>query len=312
MGQVMSIAIAISNRSAKTLINALTEKLQGVEVRNWHEYQEHSPVEFAVCWQQPAQLWSHLPKLKVASSLGAGVDGLVNDGGRPKEFCITRIVDPSLSEQMADFVLMSILNHQRNMIAYWRAQQSREWIFKRRKVGNKVTILGAGEIGLAVARKLHLNGFKVSTWSQSLKSAEFIAHSYVGKNELIKSVQQADFVVSVLPATQQTNNLIDETLLSAMPNEGYLINVGRGNALDEQALIKSIETNAIAGAALDVFKQEPLPNNHPFWHFPQLTVTPHISAVTDQQQVVEQIAANYLRFSQKKKLINQIDIKRGY
>ncbi|REL36380.1 2-hydroxyacid dehydrogenase [Thalassotalea euphylliae] len=308
----MSIAIAISNRSAKTLINALKEHLPGVEVKNWHEYQAYSDVEFGVCWQQPAQLWSHLPKLKVVSSLGAGADGLIYDNNRPQPLKITRIVDPSLSEQMADFVLMSILNHQRNMVAYWQAQQAHEWIFKRRKQGNKVTILGAGEIGLVVARKLHLNGYQVSTWSQTPKSADYIAQSFVGENQLVDSVKLAHFVVSVLPATNQTNDIIDERVLYAMPKDGYLINVGRGNAVDEQALVKALEGNVIAGAALDVFRQEPLPSHHPFWNLPQLTVTPHVSAITDQQQVVEQIAANYQRFVQNKALINQVDVNKGY
>ncbi|REL32138.1 2-hydroxyacid dehydrogenase [Thalassotalea euphylliae] len=308
----MSIAIAISNRSAKTLINALKKHLPGVEVKNWHEYQAHSDVEFGVCWQQPAQLWSHLPKLKVVSSLGAGVDGLIYDDKRPQTLNISRIVDPSLSEQMADFVLMSILNHQRNMAAYWQAQQARDWIFKRRKQDNKVTILGAGEIGLVVARKLHLNGYQVSTWSQTLKSANYIAQSFVGENQLVDSVKRAHFVVSILPATSQTNDLIDERVFCAMPKDGYFINVGRGNAVDEQALIKALEGNVIAGAALDVFKQEPLPSHHPFWDLPQLTVTPHVSAITDQQQVVEQIAENYQRFVQNKALINQVDVNKGY
>ena len=160
----MSIAIAISNRSAKTLINALKTQLPNVDVRNWHEYEAGADVGFAVCWQQPTELWSHLPHLQVVSSLGAGVDGLVYDINRPDSLNITRIVDPSLSAQMADYVLATILNHQRNMQTYWAAQQEKQWIFKRRKLGNHVTILGAGEIGLAVARKLHLNGYQVSTW----------------------------------------------------------------------------------------------------------------------------------------------------
>ena len=248
----------------------------------------------------------------MVSSLGAGVDGLIYDDNRPQTLNITRIVDPSLSEQMADFVLMSILNHQRNMAAYWQAQQTQDWIFKRRKQGNKVTILGAGEIGLVVARKLHLNGYQVSTWSQTLKSADYIAQSFVGEKQLVDSVQQAHFVVSILPATNQTDDLIDERVLCAMPKDGYLINVGRGNAVDEQALIKALEGNVIAGAALDVFKQEPLPSHHPFWNLPQLTITPHVSAITDQQQVVEQIAENYQRFVQNKALINQVDVNKGY
>ncbi|REL27854.1 glyoxylate/hydroxypyruvate reductase A [Thalassotalea euphylliae] len=308
----MSIAIAISNRSAKTLINALKTQLPNVEVRNWHEYEAGADVKFAVCWQQPSELWSHLPHLQVVSSLGAGVDGLVYDMNRPSVLNITRIVDPSLSAQMADYVLATILNHQRNMQTYWRAQQEGQWIFKRRNVGNHVTILGAGEIGLAVARKLHLNGYQVSTWSQSLKEADYICTSYVGMEQLIDSVKNADVVISVLPATTQTNDVIGEALFTAMPEQGYFINVGRGNTVDEQALINALNSADIAGAALDVFKQEPLPEHHPFWQLPQLTITPHISAITDQGEVVQQIAENYRRFTLGKALNNQVDVNRGY
>ena len=165
---------------------------------------------------------------------------------------------------MADYVLATILNHQRNMQTYWAAQQEKQWIFKRRKLGNHVTILGAGEIGLAVARKLHLNGYQVSTWSQSRKVADYVCTSYVGIEQLIDSVNNADFVISVLPATTQTDDLIGEALFSAMPEQSYFINVGRGNAVDEQALMNALNNSDIAGAALDVFKQEPLPEHHPF------------------------------------------------
>ena len=142
--------------------------------------------------------------------------------------------------------------------------------------------------------------------------ADYVCTSYVGIEQLIDSVNNADFVISVLPATTQTDDLIGEALFSAMPEQSYFINVGRGNAVDEQALMNALNNSDIAGAALDVFKQEPLPEHHPFWQISQLTITPHISAITDQHEVVQQIAENYRQFTLGKALNNQVDVNKGY
>ncbi|NMP33009.1 glyoxylate/hydroxypyruvate reductase A [Thalassotalea sp. M1531] len=308
----MSIALMITDRDLSSLSKALSDKLPDVAIKQWPDCCLDKNVEFAVAWRHPMSMWQQFPNLKVVSSLGAGVDGLITDQSRPEHIQLTRIVDNNLSIQMSEFVLTAILMHKCRINEFQQASTKREWVFHPRLKHDTVTILGAGEIGMAVAERLNANGFSVSTWSQTKKSAPYIAQSFTGDKELHKSVENAAFVVSILPATKDTDNIVNKRLLSSMPKHAYFINVGRGNAVDEKALLHALDKEFVSGALLDVFKDEPLPETHAFWQCKKLQITPHISAITEESAIVEQIVDNYLRFKQKKPLKNRVNVENGY
>ncbi|WP_281556505.1 glyoxylate/hydroxypyruvate reductase A [Thalassomonas sp. RHCl1] len=308
----MSIALLVTDRDLTVLAQGLKQALPGVNIQCWPDISQPEEVEFAVAWQQPKNCWAKLPGLKVISSLGAGCDALFSDPDLPSNVQITRIVDPGLSGQMAEYVLASILMLKCRFVAYFKQQQQANWqVLPKENRRQKVTILGVGSIGEVVAKRLMDNGFEVSGWRRSQK-AHPDYRVYYGQDQLEQAVADADYVVSILPNTPATQGLIDKGFFEKLKSGCFLINVGRGQAVNDSDLIDALDKQVIAGAVLDVFNHEPLPEDHAFWRHESVILTPHISAITDQQEVIAQIAGNYKKFQQGQLLDNLVDIDKGY
>ncbi|MFD2164638.1 2-hydroxyacid dehydrogenase [Thalassotalea euphylliae] len=308
----MPIALMVTDRDLTPLKKSLQHKLPNTEIIAWPDMTVRDDIEFVVVWRHPEDMWKAYPNIKVAASLGAGVDQITQDSGCPQALVLTRIVDEDLAEQMAEYVLTGILMAKRRFPLYNLAQQRKKWVYEERANGKNVTVLGAGHLGLSIVRCLARNGFTVSTWSQSKKCEAAIAHSFTGDAQLLDSVKSADYVVAILPSTPATDDVINQSVFDAMPMHAQFINVGRGNAVDEKALLHSLTMGNIAGAIVDVFKQEPLPKESPLWQAPNLIITPHISAITNQENIVNQIVDNYHRFKANKPLKHQVERKKGY
>ncbi|WDE13189.1 2-hydroxyacid dehydrogenase [Thalassomonas haliotis] len=308
----MSIALLVTDRDLTVLTQGLKQALPGVKIQSWPDIPHGDEVEFAVAWQQPENCWAPLPALKVISSLGAGCDALFSDPGLPENVQITRIVDPGLSEQMAEYVLASLLMLKCRLAAYFRQQQQGKWqVLPKDYRRQKVTVLGVGSIGEVVAKRLLDNGFEVCGWRRSEKKHPDYP-VYFGHEQLELAVCDADYVVSILPNTPATQGVIDKTFFEKLKPGCYLINVGRGQAVNDSDLIVALDQQLIAGAVLDVFNHEPLPEDHAFWRHEAVLLTPHISAITDQQEVIAQIASNYKKFQQGLALDNLVDAAKGY
>ncbi len=307
----MSIALLITDRDLTSLKAGIEAKLGEQTVRCWPDIEQMADAEFIVAWRQPENIWQHLPKAKVVCSLGAGVDGLINDPFLPKHLSLIRIVDESLSEQMAEFVLASLLLKNCRLDCYQQQQHANTWTPLPRLVRKKVTLLGVGKIGLCVAKRLKLNGFDVTGWARA-HHPDVDFDVYLGQNQLAEALGDADYVVSTLPATVATHKMIDRQVFDLMPKHCCFINVGRGQTVNEHDLLTALNTQQIDSAILDVFQQEPLSKEHPFWQHEKVIMTPHIAAITDQKQVVEQIVENYLSFKNNRPLINQVNPELGY
>jgi phosphoglycerate dehydrogenase-like enzyme len=137
---------------------------------------------------------------------------------------------------------------------------------------------------------------------------------FVSRGQLHSLLQQSDFVVLVVPITPQTRRMIDATALAQMKPGAYLINIGRGDVVDEPALIDALRQRRIAGAALDVFHEEPLPNDSPLWQLDNVILTPHIAGITPnyEPRAAAIFAENLRRFVAGQPLLNQVDFSRGY
>jgi phosphoglycerate dehydrogenase-like enzyme len=135
---------------------------------------------------------------------------------------------------------------------------------------------------------------------------------YFHADDLFRFAEGLDYLVVVLPRTEGTNKIVDENLLNALPSHAIFINVGRGNAVDETALVNALNEGKIAGAVLDVTKQEPLPKDHPFWTTPNLLLTFHTSAISYPEDITKLFIENYLLYIDGKPLKYQVDFKRGY
>ena len=309
----MSLVIICPGRDMSGWVSALKTREPQIKVEVWPDIADPAAVDFTLVWKHPAGVLAGFPNLRCISSLGAGVDALLQDTGLPAGVPLVRIVDQELKQSMAEYVGLGALAHFRRFDRYREQQANCTW--QARPLGHisamRVGILGLGELGSHVAHKLAEIGFSVQGWSRSAKSFEGIANFY-GDDGLATFLAATDILVCLLPLTHATRGILNAELFRQLPAEAYLINVARGEHLVEEDLLTAIDAGHISGALLDVFRQEPLPPEHPFWRHPRIRVTPHIASITNPESAVLQVLENYHRTLSGQPLLNQVDSQRGY
>lgn len=309
----MSIAIINPNRDVSDWIAALQKHDPALKIEVWPEITEPDQVEFALCWNQPSGSLQQFPNLKCISSLGAGINHLLNDMTRPLEIPLVRLVDDDLKQSMAEYVMAVVLDHFRHFKAYRQQQIAHEW----KDLGLphiselRVGMMGCGEIGGYVADKLSDFGFRVQGWSRTPQQRDRF-HVYSGNDELRLFLQESDILVCLLPLTAETENILNSETFSQLPPNAFLINTGRGAHLVDADLLTALDSGQLSGAFLDVFREEPLPQQHPFWSHSKVAVTPHIASLTNCNSTAEQIVENYYRAISGEPLCNLVDVECGY
>lgn len=307
----MAILILLNQVDPTLLKTHLKSHNDCPKVRIWPNYGNKDDIECVIVWKHDEGVLNDFPNLKLIASYGAGVENILSDPALPADVPITRFVDDTLSDQMAEFVLAAILNHRLHLTYYREQQAASQWRGKDFLTGKNVTILGLGELGSTTAKLLDKNGYKVSGWSRSEKNIDGVK-SYFGNDQLYLSVEEADFIVCLLPLTSGTKHILNADLFNKMKKGSFLINVGRGDHLNDNDLMDALYNNQLSGALLDVFPMEPLPQDHPFWKHPKIHITPHISSPTDKAKVARQILDNYNRILSGSTLKNQVDPQRSY
>lgn len=255
-----------------------------------------------------------LPNLKAIISLGAGVDGFLGDPQFPRQVPLVRSVDPSLAIQMGEYVTMHALIIHRHQRFFDAAQAECSWrqrMLTRNASDTRIGILGLGTIGNLIAGRLATFNFQVSGWSRSRKHAPGIK-SFAGQDELPAFLGQCDILVCVLPLTPDTRGIMNAVLFAQLPKGAWVINVARGAQLIEEDLIAALDSDHLAGAVLDVFQTEPLPEDSPLWTHPKITVTPHIAGIPDPRAAKAYVENVIARAEAGKALPNLIDVSRGY
>ncbi|MBQ4812284.1 glyoxylate/hydroxypyruvate reductase A [Pseudoalteromonas luteoviolacea] len=306
----MSVLVCVTGRNNDKLMAKLNEALPDVKIELWPHCEDLNRVQFVLAWNAPDELWAQLPNLKVVQSYGAGVDGIALDKLKPN-VSVARIVDEQLSADMAEYVLSHVLANKLRHREYATNQGHRNWKPRRAKNGNEVGILGLGELGRVTAELLGHHGFSIRGWSRTQKCISNVA-CYAGEAQLEAFLSGIDYLVCLLPLTQQTKGILNAELFSQVPPNCVLINVARGQHLVEADLLVALDNNELEAAVLDVFSTEPLPESHPFWSHPKVTVTPHVAAVTNMDTVVAQIAANARACLGNNPLENRVDLGQGY
>jgi glyoxylate/hydroxypyruvate reductase A len=229
----------------------------------------------------------------------------------PADLPLARIVDPHLTASMLEY-LDTVLNYYRlRFDEFAKNQQQQLWKARSPRNIQQITVLGLGELGSTAARHFAAKGYRVSGWSASPHQLDGV-QCFAGASQFAAAVEQADLLICLLPLTAATENLLDETRLAQLKSGAILVNVARGAIVDDQALLAALQTGQLLAACLDVFRTEPLPASHPFWTAPGILLTPHISAVTNADTAVAQIAENYRRVQAGLPLLNQVDRIRGY
>jgi glyoxylate/hydroxypyruvate reductase A len=287
--------------------------LPDLAFRLYPDIGDPAQVEYALVWDPPPGLLASLPNLKVIFSLGAGVDHLFKDPALPRHLPIVRMIDARLTAQMVEYAVLYTLRFHRQIPVYEEQQRARVWkeLALKQTSDRTVGVMGLGEIGGAVARALAGLGFDVAGWSRRPKEIAGV-RGFAGPQDLAGFLARSEIVICVLPLTADTAGILDARAFAAMPRGGYVINIGRGQHLVEEDLLAALDSGQLAGAALDVFRTEPLPASSPLWSHPRVLATPHIAAATDPRSSVAQIVENIRRHRQGLALLNTVDAAAGY
>jgi len=268
--------------------------------------------DYAVVWAPPQAFLDEQPHLKALFNIGAGVDAMLQLK-LPPATRIVRLDDAGMSVQMAEYVCHAVIRHFREFDGYEADVAQGKWSFRKphNRADFPVGVLGLGVLGERVAQALRVFEFPVHGWSRSAKTIEgVICHS--GPEQLNSFLSQCCVLVNLLPLTPETRDILNRETLSQLQSGGYLINVARGAHLVEQDLIELLDSGHLAGATLDVFRNEPLPASHPFWQHPKIQVTPHTSARTLRSESITQIAGKIAALERGEPVAGIVDTVRGY
>lgn len=275
-------------------------------------------IHYAVVWKQRPGLLSNLPNLKAIFSLGAGVDHVFDDISLP-DVPIVRVVSPDLTTRMSEYVVWQVLDHHRLGPRYRAQQADRVWFEDREQNGASaltVGIMGLGELGRDAAAKLRVLGFQVSGWSRTEKQVEGVA-CYAGDDGLGPFLASADIFVVLLPLTPDTREILNRDLFARMTKRGplgapVLINAGRGGLQNEADILSALDEGLLSTVTLDVFQQEPLPAESPFWNHPKVTLTPHAAAASMPSSLIVPIVRQMDALERGEALVHLVDRKAGY
>jgi len=274
--------------------NGLKETMPEMDVRVYPDEGDVNEVEYAVVWKHPRGILNKYPNLKAILSLGAGVDHIISDPELPEGLPIVRLVDKKLTHEMCLHSLHWVLHFHSDQYLYRIQQQSREWIQQSsvQSEDRTIGIMGLGNIGKAIGDSLINLDFKVVGWGARPKESLGGIEYYCGHEQLADFLSQTDVLINVLPLTEDTKNILTKIELAFLPKGSFIINIGRGGIINESDLLTSLDSGHITAVALDVFAQEPLPENNSLWDHPSVYVTPHIAGQSNPGSAAQTIADN--------------------
>ncbi|BEN39434.1 glyoxylate/hydroxypyruvate reductase GhrA [Serratia marcescens] len=303
--------------NAQEWLAGIKQRLPQAEIREWQRGDER-PADYALVWRPPHEMLANRRDLKAVFALGAGVDAILDQerkhpGTLPAGVPLLRLEDTGMAQQMQEYALSYVLRYFRRFDEYQALQQRQEWqpLDPHSLDDFTIGILGAGVLGQSVARKLTEFGFSVRCWSRSAKQIDGV-QSFAGEAQRAAFLDGVKLVINLLPNTPETVGILNRELFAQLSTGAYLINIARGAHLVEADLLAALEQGQLAAATLDVFAREPLPQDHPFWRHPRVTITPHIAAITLPQQAMDQIAANIRALEAGHAPAGVVDRERGY
>jgi glyoxylate/hydroxypyruvate reductase A len=294
-------------------VRLLQEALPDEAIAFWPQEVDPAAVTHIAAWAPPDNFFAQFHKLRTVFVMGAGVDKLLKRQDIAEDVTLIRLTDAGMAQQMTEYCLYGLLHYQRQMDRYARQQGDRQWkqLDTRLAFDVRVSILGLGALGGKVAQNLVRLGYRVSGWSRRPRRIEHVRclHGEEGLRELLP---QTDVLFCVLPSTPETHRLLNAETLALLPDDAALINAGRGSLIDEAALLARLDAGLLRFALLDVFAEEPLPDNHPLWGHPRAILTPHVAADTVPDEAAAQIAANMRALAAGMPVTGLIDRQRGY
>ena len=309
----MKIVFCCTNTKADPWLEGFRKVLPGVDIWEWQAAEGQPKLaDHAVVWSPPQVFIDEQTQLQNLFNLGAGVDALLKLQ-LPPQLNVVRLNDAGMSVQMAEYVCHAVIRYFREFEHYAQDAQAKRWSFRKPAVRSEfaVGILGAGVLGSKVAAALKQFEFPVNVWRRTAKQLPGV-HSFTGDEQLPQFLNASRVLVNLLPLTAETEDILNRANLSQLPAGSFLINVARGKHLVEQDLLDLLEEGHMAGATLDVFRVEPLPQDHAFWQHPKITITPHTSARTLRDESIAQIAGKIKAVYEGQPIEGRVSRERGY
>jgi glyoxylate/hydroxypyruvate reductase len=284
--------------------------LPGAVVEEWRPGAPQA--DHAVVWSPPQQFFDEQPALKGIFNMGAGVDALLKLR-LPPGALLVRIDDGGMAVQMAEYVSYWVIRWFREFDAFAADIDRGTWSFRKPLLREDfpVGVMGLGVLGERVARTLTQFDLPVLGWSRTPKDIPGV-RCHAGAAQFDEFLAGTRILVCLLPLTGETQDIMNASTLARLRPGGYVINVARGTHLVDADLIALLDNGHLAGAALDVFRTEPLPADHPFWRHPKIAVTPHMSARTLRDESIAQISGKIRAFERGEPVPGVVDPKRGY
>ncbi|WP_019938985.1 glyoxylate/hydroxypyruvate reductase A [Bordetella sp. FB-8] len=296
-----------------TWCELLAAALPHADVFPWQDDGPACDADVAVVWRPPADLFKRERELRVVFNLGAGVDALLKLPSLPDDVVIVRLEDAGMAAQMAEYVAHYVVRASRQFEQYEVLQKAGRWQplpeIDRRQW--PIGIMGLGVLGTSVARAMVGLDYPVAGWSRSGRRLEGV-RTFAGRDALPAFLARTRVLVNLLPLTQDTEGILCRETLSQLLPDSHLINLGRGTHLVEEDLVPLLDSGRMAGAMLDVFRVEPLPDGHPFWTHPRIRITPHVAAITLRRETIEQIGTKILAFMRGETITGVVTRERGY
>jgi glyoxylate/hydroxypyruvate reductase A len=306
----MRISFCCSHTKAAPWLDGFRRALPHATVEEWVAGDRQA--DYAVVWSPPQQFLDEQPQLKAIFNTGAGVDALMNLRLPPKA-TVVRLDDAGMAVQMAEFVCHALIRHFRELDCYEDDVRHGAWSYRkpRRREEFPVGIMGLGVLGERVAQAVAQFEFPVLGWSRRPRQLPGV-RCFAGDAQFDEFLRGTRVLVCLLPLTPETRDIMNAAHLARLMPGGYVINVARGAHLVDEDLIALLDSGHLEGATLDVFRTEPLPENHPFWTHPKITMTPHTSARTLRDETIAQIAGKIRALERGEPIAGVVDLERGY
>jgi len=309
----MALIIRVGPARQQWWVEHMQALLPEIACRSWDEPGDPAEIEYAVVWKPPAGGLKRFSNLRCIVSIGAGIDHVLADPELPRGVPIIRTTGPDLNQRMREYVSLHVLRLHRRLPELEAAQPLREWrqLILPPAPERRVGIMGLGNLGADCARTLAMIGFDVAGWARTPKTVEGV-RGFAGEGERRAFLERTEILVNLLPLTPATRDILNADLFRTLPAGASIINCARGEHLVEADLLAALESGHIASATLDVFHEEPLPADHPFWDHPRVLVTPHVASLIDPVAGGRVIAENLRRFIRGEPVPDLVDLEQGY
>lgn len=313
----MTLLLALNGMDPAEWARGFARTASDLKIAIAPEVADPEAVTYALTWKPKPGYLKQFANLKVLFSAGAGVDHLTLDPELP-DLPIVRVVHDDLTARMTEYVVMNVLMHLRQHLAYAQQQAERNWVQLPQPAADEVRvgILGLGTLGRDSADTLKRIGFQVSGWSRSRQNMEGVA-CFAGLEELPAFLAQTDILVCLLPLTEDTHGLINARFIDMLARDGVLggpvlINAGRGGIQVEDDLVAALTDGRLKAASLDVFAPEPLRAESRLWELPNVILTPHVAADSAPGPLAAYVATMIAAYERGEPLRNLVNRKTGY